>query len=86
MSSEDIYRDLQRVYFGKAKDVAPHRLKFLQEVRFVVFVKAEHPDYVSQYRLTDEGEMIRMKLHKDGVRDTSFCTLGDMLRAKGQST
>lgn len=82
---EDTYRDLQRVYLGKAHEVAPHRLKFLQEERFVVFVKAEHPDYVSRYCLTEAGELVRTKLHKDGVRDTSLCTLGDMLRAKGQA-
>lgn len=81
---EDIYRDLQRVYLGKAHEVAPHRLKKLQEERFVVFVKAEHPDYKSRYCLTEGGDMLREKLHKDGVRDTSLCTLGDLLRAKGK--
>lgn len=79
MSSEDIYRDLQRIYLGKVDKVAPHCLQALLEERLIT--KEE-----SGYHLTDAGEMIRMKLHKDGVRDTSFCTLGDMLRAKGQST
>lgn len=82
MSSESIYRDLQRVYLGKAKEVSDHRLKFLLEEHFIVFVKQEHPDYASRYCLTEAGEMIRTKLHKDGVRDTSLCTLGDLLRAK----
>lgn len=79
MSSEDTLRDLQRISLNKVDKVHPHRLDFLRGEGLIV-------EEETCYRLTNAGEELRMKLFREGIKDTSFCTLGDMLRAKGQST
>jgi hypothetical protein len=71
-------RHLQRVYLGKAHEVPPNALHWLQEEHYVVFENLH-------YRLTDTGEIRRKQLRESQGQASLSATLGEMI-AKRQKT